>query len=208
METNVDYLITGPDDATTSVVLAHGAGAGMDTPFMEAFADGFAEARIRTVRFEFPYMVKRRVTGKKSPPDRAGVLIDSFMKVIEFAGSQSKVVVGGKSMGGRYATMVADDSEAIGVVCLGYPFHPPGKPEKLRTEHLERMSTPTLILQGERDGFGTAEEVNGYTLSDAISVVYLKDGDHSFKPRKASGRTLDENLKQSISEAVRFIKSL
>jgi predicted alpha/beta-hydrolase family hydrolase len=96
----------------------------------------------------------------------------------------------------------------LGLVCLGYPFHPPGKPEKQRTEHLAALRTPTLILQGERDTFGTREEVEGYDLSPAIRVAYLPDGDHGFKPRKASGHTEAENIKSAARLTADFIETL
>ncbi|MYA54490.1 MAG: hypothetical protein F4X89_13585, partial [Dehalococcoidia bacterium] len=114
-------------------------------------------------------------------------------------------VIGGKSMGGRIASMVAEEAGVAGVVCFGYPFHPPGKPERLRTAHLEAIATPVLILQGERDTFGRREEVAGYALSEQVRVHWLADGDHGLKPRKASGRTEAENLEEAAREAARFV---
>ena len=96
------------------------------------------------------------------------------------------LLIGGKSLGGRIASLVADETEVAGLVCLGYPFHPTGKPEQLRIEHLKSIHTTTLIVQGERDPFGNRQEVAGYKLSKHIRVHWLPDGDHSFKPRKAS----------------------
>jgi hypothetical protein len=119
-----------------------------------------------------------------------------------------RLVIGGKSMGGRMASMIADEMKVRGLVCLGYPFHPLGKPEKLRTEHLEAIATPTLIIQGERDGFGKVDEVAGYALSDAIKVHWLKNGDHSYKPLKSSGITQDQNLDEAVEEIVRFLEGL
>jgi predicted alpha/beta-hydrolase family hydrolase len=115
------------------------------------------------------------------------------------------VAIGGKSMGGRMASLVADEAGVRALVCFGYPFHPPGKPEQLRTAHLAGMRTPTLILQGERDPFGTTADVAGYTLSKAIRVEWLPDGDHSFKPRKASGATEGGNLRQAVESASLFL---
>ena len=106
--------------------------------------------------------------------------------------------IGGKSMGGRVASMVAEalsaEGKIAGLVCLGYPFHPPGAPDKLRTAHLETLSVPTLICQGTRDPFGAREEVKAYPLSKAIRIHWLEDGDHDFRPRKESGRTAKQNL--------------
>jgi hypothetical protein len=108
-------------------------------------------------------------------------------------------------MGGRIASMVADEAGVIGLVCLGYPFHPPGKAEKTRTGHLENLRTPTLILQGTRDSFGSPEDVRSYRLSAAIRIEWLEDGDHSFKPRVRSGRTEADNVRAAIALAAEFI---
>ena len=200
-------LYDGSTDADTTIILAHGAGAGMDSPAMEAFARGLAGEDLRVVRFEFPYMQRRRDTGKRGGPDRPPVLMESWRRAVATAGGR-RLVIGGKSMGGRIASMVADDIGAHGLVCLGYPFHPPGRPEKLRTAHLADLKTRTLIVQGTRDTFGKPEEIEAYELSDAIEVVWLEDGDHSFKPRKASGRTLEQNVAEAIAAITEFIGSL
>jgi len=104
--------------------------------------------------------------------------------------------------------MVADEAGVAGLVCLGYPFHPPGQPEKLRVSHLEGLKTPALIVQGERDAFGTREEVAGYRLSKKIRIHFLPDGDHSFKPRAASSRTEKQNLDEAIAEVAEFLEGL
>ena len=200
-------LHDGPTDADTTIILAHGAGAGMDSPAMEAFAVGLAGAGLRVVRFEFPYMQRRRQTGKRGAPDRLPVLMESWRRAVATAGG-GRLVIGGKSMGGRIASMIADDIGVHGLVCLGYPFHPPGRPEKLRTAHLAALQTPTLIVQGTRDTFGKPDEVEGYDLSDTINIVWLDDGDHSFRPRKASGRTLEQNLAEAIAAMTEFVRAL
>jgi predicted alpha/beta-hydrolase family hydrolase len=199
-----ELLIDGPHAASTTIVLAHGAGAGMDSPFMNFFATALAKRGFRVVRFEFPYMASQRITGKKKPPDREPVLRETWLKVVETLGTKG-LVIGGKSMGGRIASMVADEAGVAGLVCLGYPFHPVGKPDRLRVVHLRTIKTPTLILQGERDKFGNREELAGYTLSPAIRVSWVKDGDHSFKPRETSGRTEEENWEAAVGEIVTFI---
>src|ERR1700677_3857445 len=175
-------LIDGPGDAALTLVLAHGAGAPMDAPFMTTVAEGVAHAGVRVVRFEFPYMQKRRTTGKGGAPDPERVLMQSWRDTIAELGGGSRLVIGGKSMGGRIASMVADETGVRGLVCLGYPFHPPGKPEKTRTQHLEHLRTPALILQGTRDTFGLPEDVKSYRLAKTIRVEWIEDGDHSFKP--------------------------
>ena len=207
-----DIIFNGPNAAPLTVALAHGAGAPMDSPFMEAFAEGLAARGLRCARFEFPYMAQRREDGKKRPPNPARVLLETWRGVIDEIGAD-KLVVGGKSMGGRMASMVAVDLEAEGapvrgVACLGYPFHPPGKPEKLRTEHLEGIRTPTLICQGTRDPFGTRDEVPDFPLSQTIRLEWLEDGDHGFKPRKASGRTEQQNWEQALNAIQAFCDTI
>jgi predicted alpha/beta-hydrolase family hydrolase len=200
-----DLLIDGPKNSTTTVVLAHGAGATMDSPFMNMIAEGLAKADIRVVRFEFPYMRARREGGRRGAPDREPVLLDAWREMIARVGPARRLVIGGKSMGGRIASMVADEVGVRGLVCLGYPFHPPGRPVGRRTEHLEELRTPALIVQGMRDQFGQREEVAGYKLSAKIKIVWIEDGDHSFKPRARSGRTEAQNLAEAIAAVSDFV---
>ena len=201
------WLVDGPGEAPLTLLLAHGAGAPMDSPFMADAAATLAARGLRVIRFEFPYMAGRREGGKKRPPDRQPVLLDCWRQV---AASQAgrRFAVGGKSMGGRMASLIADEVGAAGLVCFGYPFHPPGKPEKLRTEHLAALKTPTLICQGERDPFGTAEDVAGYTLSPAIRLHWAPDGNHDLAPRKASGRTTEQNWMDAAAAAADFLLAL
>jgi predicted alpha/beta-hydrolase family hydrolase len=198
-----DLLVDGPRGATHTIVLAHGAGAPMDTDFMNFFAEGLAKHGLRVIRFEFLYMAARRKTGKGGPPDREPVLRQTWLRVIESVKAKS-VFVGGKSMGGRIASLVADEAGVAGLVCLGYPFHPTGKPEQLRVEHLKTIKTPTLIVQGERDPFGSRDEVAGYKLAKTVRVHWLPDGDHSFKPRKSSGRTEQRNWSEGVDTIAAF----
>ena len=204
----MELLIDGPKNAPMTLALAHGAGAPMDSPFMRIVAEGVAEAGIRVVRFEFPYMHRRRETGSGGAPDPPRVLTQSWREAIEELGGGDRLVIGGKSLGGRIASMVADDAEVRGLVCLGYPFHPPGNAEKTRTKHLEALKTPALILQGERDSFGRPDEIAKYKLSREIRIEWLPDGDHSFKPRVSSGHTEAENLRKAIDSIVKFVKGL
>lgn len=203
-----ELLIDGPAKARLTIVLAHGAGAPMDSPFMNTIAKGLAEAGLRVARFEFPYMHARRETGRGGGPDREPILLQAWRDAITDQGGGSRVVIGGKSLGGRIASMVADAMEVRGLVCLGYPFHPPGQLERLRVKHLEAMRTPTLILQGTRDSFGRREEVEKYKLAKTIRVVWLPDGDHSFKPRASSGRTEAQNVDEAIARLVDFVAKL
>jgi uncharacterized protein len=179
----------------------------MDTPFMNAMAQGLAQRGYRVARFEFPYMAERRLRGAKKPPDREPVLRETWLRVVEMLG-RDHLVVGGKSMGGRIASLVADEAGVAGLVCLGYPFHPVGKPDQLRTAHLQIIETPTLIVQGERDPFGGREEVLAYRLPPAIRFHWIADGDHSFKPRKKSGLTEMQNWDAAIVEIDAFVSAL
>lgn len=177
-----DFLCDGPEDASATLILAHGAGAPMDNPFMTFMARQIAAAGIRVLRFEFPYMARRRTEGKNRAPDREPVLLETWRTAFEEAGPGTRFI-GGKSMGGRMASMVADELDAAGLVCLGYPFHPPGNPAKTRTAHLESLRTPTLIVQGTSDPFGTREDVAGYSLSPSITVHWIEGGNHDLVAR-------------------------
>jgi predicted alpha/beta-hydrolase family hydrolase len=188
-----DFLLDGPPDAARTIVLAHGAGGAMDSPWMDAIAVRLGHAGLRVVRFEFPYMQQRRLDGNRRPPNSPKKLEAAWHKVIDKIGPEG-LLIGGKSMGGRIASMVAADAGVAGLVCLGYPFHPPGKPEKHRTAHLAALHTPALFCQGERDTFGARDEVGAYSLSDVIQIEWMPDGDHSLKPRKKSGRSESDNL--------------
>lgn len=195
----------GPKKAERTFVFAHGAGGAMDVPWMTRVARGIAEHGIRVVRFEFPYMAARRKGGKRGAPDREPVLLAAWREAVAAQGDPKKVAIGGKSMGGRMATMIADELGVAAVVCFGYPFHPPGQPAKARTAHLKSLKTPTLILQGERDPFGTRDDVAGYELSRRIRVEWITDGDHSLKPRASSGVTETQNLERAVTLAAKYL---
>ena len=204
IETRTD----GPAEAAAVLVLGHGAGQDMDSPFMTAIARSVGAEGIRVVRFNFPYMTRARREGGKRPPDREAVLLDAFRAVVAAQPAGRQVFVGGKSLGGRMASLVADAVGAAGLVCLGYPFHPPGRPEQLRTAHLEGLRTPTLICQGTRDPFGNQGEISGYSLSNKIEMNWIDEGDHSFKARKSSGRTEAQNLAEAAEAVVTFVRRL
>ena len=203
----------GPATARCHIVLAHGAGAPMTSPFMERMSDLLAARGLRVSRFEFAYMAARR-DGARKPPPKAELLIPEYNAIARRLAASLKngqrLVIGGKSMGGRVASLVAGTlhSEGLisGLVCLGYPFHTPGKPDKLRTGHLETLSCPALIVQGERDPFGTRSEVGGYALSRSIRLEWLPDGDHDLKPRRP--RTHDANLAAAADAIAAFCDKL
>ncbi|CDN53711.1 Alpha/beta hydrolase superfamily enzyme, predicted hydrolase [Neorhizobium galegae bv. officinalis bv. officinalis str. HAMBI 1141] len=193
------FLIEGPQDARLTILLAHGAGAPMDSASMTAAAKALSATGFRVARFEFGYMAARRTSGDRKPPPRAETLNPEYRAAIAELGAKGPLIIGGKSMGGRVASMIADElydeGRIAGLLCLGYPFHPPGKPEQLRTQHLKSLKAPALICQGTRDEFGNREEVSGYELSKAIEILWLEDGDHDLKPRKTiSGFSATDHL--------------
>ncbi len=195
-----DFLLDGPAEAPVTVLLAHGAGAPMDSAALTAVAQALVAAGLRVARFEFAYMASRRTAAGKKPPPRAESVIPEYLAAVEDLGATDRLIIGGKSMGGRVASMIADELYAAGkiagLLCLGYPFHPLGKPGQLRTKHLEQLRCPALIVQGTRDPMGSREEVAGYALSPAIRILWLEDGDHDLKPRKAvSGFTAADHMR-------------
>ena len=203
----IKTLVNTAENPVATFVFAHGAGAGQNSEFMHLMAEGLAKRNINVIRFNFAYMQLAEELNKRRPPDRADKLLDHFKTVLSQIDSELPIFIGGKSMGGRMASMLLAESIALGCICMGYPFHPPSKPEKLRTEHLLAIDKPVLILQGERDTFGTRQEIGNYNLSARVKVSYLVDGDHSFKPRKASGFTLDDHLNLAITQTAEFMKS-
>ncbi|MGO7438267.1 alpha/beta hydrolase family protein [Rhizobium ruizarguesonis] len=207
------FLLQGPKDARFTILLAHGAGAPMDSASMTAAASALADAGFRVARFEFAYMAARRTLEGRKPPPRAETLNPEFEAAIAELGASGPLIIGGKSMGGRVASMVADDlhrrGKIVGLLCLGYPFHPPGQPQKLRTGHLTGLTTPALICQGTRDEFGTRNEVPGYDLSDRIEILWLEDGDHDLKPRKTiSGFSSADHLSTMAKAAKAWAERL
>jgi uncharacterized protein len=205
---DIELLFDGPESARDLIVLAHGAGAGMRHPWMASMAARLGEGGLRVVRFEFPYMARKVEDGRAGRPDSDRVLRETWLHVVDRLGGGGALVLGGKSMGGRYASMIADQAGARGLVCLGYPFHPAGRPDRLRTAHLEALRTPALFVQGTRDALGSRAEVEGYALSPAIRLHWLEDGDHSFAPRKASGYTAAGHLDAAAAAVIEFVRGL
>jgi predicted alpha/beta-hydrolase family hydrolase len=203
----LNFLENGPRDASLTLALAHGVGAPMDAPFMTAIAEGLAKAGLRVLRFEFPYMAARRADGRRRPPDPQARLLETWRAVVSRIGPE-RLIIGGKSMGGRMASMIAQEADVRGLACLSYPFHPPGKPERLRTNHLEHIAVASMIVQGTRDPFGTREEVAGYALSPHIRLAWIEDGNHDLVPRKASGRTQAQNWDAAVAAVASFAASL
>ncbi|WP_166422859.1 alpha/beta family hydrolase [Paraglaciecola sp. 20A4] len=199
-------LINEAQDPIAQLVLAHGAGAGMESDFMALAATLFSQRQISVIRFDFEYMQRAVALNRRQPPDRMPKLLSYFSYILAGLESSLPLFIGGKSMGGRVASMLLEESSALGAVCFGYPFHPPGKREKLRTEHLYTLQKPLMVVQGSRDTFGTQEEVADYRLPKNIETIFMADGDHSFKPRKKSGFSQEQHIISAIDASAEFIR--
>ena len=221
----MDIIIDGPKDGPLCI-FAHGAGAPMDSDFMNDFTLALIGQGIRVVRFEFPYMQERRLNGTKRPPNRQPELLERFNAVIEHLAEPCVVI--GKSMGGRMASILAAASGQLesegstlgelsmskqyikGVCAVGYPFHPQGKPQKLRVEHLLDITVPMSIIQGTRDALGNKEEVSQLfrekRIPPSVSFLWLDDGDHDLKPRKKRGLTHQQHKQEAAEYCASFIK--
>jgi len=191
------------------ILFAHGAGAPMDSEFMNDVAQQLSVGGLEVIRFEFPYMQKRREDGKRRPPDRQPRLLEAFSEqVAQYATEDVPLFLAGKSMGGRMATMLADEPAVSGCFVYGYPFYAPGKQDKPRIEHLVKVNTPIHIFQGTRDAMGSIEEVVGYDLSDQVEVHWLEDGNHDLKPRKKTGLTQDEHIRDAVESTLRYCQQI
>jgi len=182
-------IITGTPEKGR-VLFAHGAGAGSESAFMVDMAQRMAAIGLEVRRFDFPYMAERAETGKKRPPDRMPRLLEHFEQCIEQLPDDGVPLwLAGKSMGGRVASMLVAEGRADECWAFGYPFHPRGKPDNLRTEHLLSPAGTIHVFQGERDPMGNQQEVGGYSLGTHVHLHWLADGDHDLKPRQRSGFT-------------------
>lgn len=193
---------------TPILLLAHGAGASVSSDFMQAISLSLASKGVRVICFNFAYMAQSELDGKRRPPPKVDKLVEEYRYQLEQLKLQTTapIYIGGKSMGGRVASMLAAQNMGVaGCVCLGYPFHPPKKPESLRTAHLQQIAVPTLIVQGERDPFGSKEDVGSYVLSSDIQLHWLADADHDFSPRKSSGFTQSEHINSAALAISHFM---
>lgn len=207
--TDLEYQ--GPKrGADRAVLLAHGAGADMHASTLTTVADALAAAKIPSLRFNFPY----KAAGRRAP-DRAPVLEAALRTAVAELARRAKLpperlVLGGRSMGGRIGSMVAADDGALGLVLLGYPLHPPGRAAQLRVDHFSRLRMPALFVSGTRDAFGTPDELTRETkkLPGAVEFHWVPTGDHGFKPLKSSGLTVDSVLVDVADAVVQFVAGL
>lgn len=189
------------------LILAHGSGQPADSPWMNQLAQVLERRGLEIHRFNFAYMEAALKAGKPRPPSKLPTLIQEYeAQLQQFQGR--RILVGGKSLGGRVASHLATRQSLAGVVAFGYPFHPPGKPEKLRTDHLPQLLCPMLVCQGERDPFGKREEVESYQLPDQVRIHWLPGGDHQFKPPKRLDTTLEANLEAAGEAAAAFAQTV
>ncbi len=202
---DLDWHVETVENAIATIIFAHGAGANMHSDFIEDVSKQFLDLQLNVVRFNFPYMTQRGIDGKRRPPNKMDVLKESFQQVIDAVDARLPVFIGGKSMGSRVAAMLSEQEVVRGVFCLGYPFHPQKKPEKLRLEPLQEGDTPTLIIQGSRDALGNRDEIKEYLLGPNVEVVFVEDGDHDLKPRVKSGFTHQGHKQQAVNLIKAFI---
>ncbi|WP_309485733.1 alpha/beta family hydrolase [Halomonas sp. DQ26W] len=195
------------DGSAGRLLIAHGAGAGQGSPFMSQLRAGLAEHGVQTLAVEFAYMQRMQKEAKRFPPPRIDRLVEELSAWCDILTHPELggFWLGGKSMGGRAASLLAARDQAAGLILCGYPFHPPGKPESLRLSHWPLLACPTLVLQGSRDPFGNAEEIEGYRLGDNVAVHLLEDGDHDWKPRRASGLTQEGLIAQAAGAIAAFM---
>lgn len=196
------------------LLLAHGAGAGNRHEFMESLAREIAGNGIQVTSFNFPYMQLVYEQNKKRPPNKLALLQEHFsteLNLLKESDEELPIFVAGKSMGGRIATLISTHPEVVqslsGVIVFGYPFIPPGKPEKLeeRVKHFDEIKVRSLILQGERDTFGSLSTLDSLKTYKNIKIDWIKSGDHSFKPLKSTGLTQEENIETAAARTVNFI---
>jgi len=210
---DLPYQISAAKNPHALFVFAHGAGANMDHGFMQQVSALLVAQNITVVRFNFTYMQKREIDGKRYPPDRMPKLLDAYQQVVNSLLACDlglPLFIGGKSMGSRVAATLAGDHEISkvidGVFCLGYPFHPTKKPEKLRLTPLQNTLKPIVVVQGERDTLGSQVEILDYKVSNLCHCVFLVDGDHSLKPRVKSGFTHQQHMAQAVDIITTFIQ--
>ncbi len=204
--TGLHYSSTSPSD--TTLVLAHGAGAGQRHPFMVAIATGLATRGLDVVTFDFPY-----IHAGRKVPDRAPVLESCFRAVCEVAMARTaarRLIIGGKSMGGRMATHLGAAGSVAslgGIVALGYPLHPPGRPDRPRVAHLPAITVPVLIVQGERDAFGGPDELRPvlHTMTARVTLHVVPGGDHSFATKAAARGAVHESMCDVVRQWVAAI---
>jgi uncharacterized protein len=205
------YVATAARRLNTTLILGHGAGANQLSPFMKLFAGGLSERGIDAITFNFLYMERGR-----GAPDPKPKLESCYQSVIDAALAHKKLksnrlAIGGKSMGGRIASQVAaaDGENVAALVFLGYPLHPPGKPEQLRDAHLKDIRAPMLFIQGSKDPFGTSAEIQSIIKKQKLpaTLYVIEGGDHSFKVPKSAGTSQSEVYESMMDKIIEWLKA-
>ena len=204
---DVSALLLRPDGARLLYVLAHGAGAGMRHPFLETVAARLGEGGIATLRYQFPYMERR--AGRPDPPAVAAATVRAAAAEAARVAPGLTLVAGGKSFGGRMTSTAQAEAPLPGVrglVFLGFPLHPPGRPDDKRAEHLERVQIPMLFLQGTRDEFADLKLLRPVVkrLGERATLHLVEGGDHSFKVLKSARRTAEEVMTELVARIDRW----
>ena len=204
----MDLKVYRSENPFAALVLAHGAGAGQSSAFMVEAARGFANRGVSTATFDFPY-----ITARRKVPDRAPVLEQAWREAVQGARAELAALplfIGGKSMGGRIATHVAAQKNVgplSGVLLLGYPLHPPGRPEQRRDTHLPDIVEPMLFVQGEKDAFGGTHEINELLPRLQHATVHgIPGGDHSFRVPGGKAKQ-QEVFEQTLTVAAEWMRS-
>lgn len=215
-----DLLITpAKNSARAVIILAHGSGAGMRHHFMSTLAEALAEHDFEVVRFNFPYMQLAEAAGKPRPPSKMPMLIQAMREVIQLVSKLEPdlpLIIAGKSLGARVASQVLTHEQLShepliqyrieAGISFGYPFHPPGKADKLRLSHFDEISKPHLVLQGTRDPFGKRNEVESYSVGRMNEVIFVESGEHSFIPLKSSGVSQQTLIEFAADQSAEFIQ--
>jgi predicted alpha/beta-hydrolase family hydrolase len=190
-----------------NVVFSHGSGIGMNHDFMQWVAAAMSSKNFTVYLFEFGYMQQIQMTGIRRPPPAVAKLELEYLAVLNELALPGPLIIGGKSLGGRVASLMVERTNALGWFALGYPFHPQRKPQTLRVEHLLTSHKPGIIVQGTRDALGCYDEVLGYQLPAHIDLSWLADMDHSFKPYKASRYSQIEAVERSVLDIEQWVQS-
>nr|WP_300999880.1 alpha/beta family hydrolase [Halomonas sp.] len=196
-------------DSIGRLLIAHGAGAGQHSCYMRHLRDALAAQGVQTLAIEFAYMQRMQREAKRIPPPRIDRLVEELSQWCDILTRPEggTLWLGGKSMGGRAASLLAARDRVAGLVLCGYPFHPPNQPEKLRLSHWPLIDCPTVVVQGSRDPFGTQDEVSGYGLAERAHVHWLADGDHDWKPRRSSGRSQLDLIEEGAAVIAEFMQA-
>ncbi|OLO02869.1 dienelactone hydrolase [Salinicola socius] len=205
-ETAIGGFVVEGVAKSARLILCHGAGAGHDSEFLARLRRGLAARGIQVVAVEFGYMTTMRREGRRRPPPRIETLVTElaeWQRTLLTLDGETPLWLGGKSMGGRVASLLATQTEVAGLVLCGYPFHPPGKPTRLRLDHWSRIACPLLLFQGTRDPFGRRDEVEGYDFPAQVECHFMEGGDHDWQAPKRHLQTQSTLIDEAVGHVAR-----